>query len=266
MTSPSSTNTEPKKIRSPTLLRPALHVEDPAGVQWQVEHRISPWRRRIQPISLVWFTPRRYSEVGPTSPAPTPLKKNGGSKEAGDTADKPKEALDEFTWKLIPYGLLFIVLWVLGFAYSLFLIALTVLEMVIRLAVALMFSVLLGCEVLIQWIVGAIQRLQSGKQGRVDVLRTLPENGRIAALTVVMTPTEDDARRLAQTLATQLTHHAPVTVSRDPDMQSLVISHKGRIADEKMVHLGGIPDTMTLVDRIDPGGFRWQMLGHFLGH
>src|SRR5690606_12276043 len=60
------------EVKRPTLVRPALRVQAPDGVEWQVEHRISPWRRRIQPIAFVWFMPRRYSEVTPKRPAPRP--------------------------------------------------------------------------------------------------------------------------------------------------------------------------------------------------
>ena len=88
-----TTTQQPQRARRPTLFRPALKIKDPANVEWQVEYRIAPWRRLIQPIAIVWWAPRRYSEVTPKRPAPPPPDKGDtpASRKDDEATKEPKE-------------------------------------------------------------------------------------------------------------------------------------------------------------------------------
>lgn len=238
------------EVKRPTLVRPALRVQAPDGVEWQVEHRISPWRRRIQPIAFVWFMPRRYSEVTPKRPAPRPP---SDEDEKTQEIRRPRKNRLEKLPAWLAY-ITIVLIAVLEMLYGMFVLALMVVDIAARLAVALILSVFLGIEVLAQWIVGSISRLSPKKRGRVDVLRTLPENECIAAQTVVTTQSEADARQLVQALAAHLQQHSPVELSDDPEAQSLIIGHHGHITDVKTVHLGGGAENLTIADRLDPDG------------
>ncbi|WP_028847356.1 MULTISPECIES: hypothetical protein [Thermocrispum] len=68
----------------------------------------------------------------------------------------------------MPFGT---VLFALYPTLGIVLLLLTLVELAIRLVVMVVLAVLLGCELLVQWIVGAIRRRSPGKQGRVDVIR-----------------------------------------------------------------------------------------------
>src|SRR5690606_30230328 len=153
------------EVKRPTLVRPALRVQAPDGVEWQVEHRISPWRRRIQPIAFVWFMPRRYSEVTPKRPAPRPP---SDEDEKTQEIRRPRKNRLEKLPAWLAY-ITIVLIAVLEMLYGMFVLALMVVDIAARLAVALILSVFLGIEVLAQWIVGSISRLSPKKRGRVDV-------------------------------------------------------------------------------------------------
>ncbi|MFO7192098.1 MULTISPECIES: hypothetical protein [Thermocrispum] len=253
-----TTTQQPQRARRPTLFRPALKIKDPANVEWQVEYRIAPWRRLIQPIAIVWWAPRRYSEVTPKRPAPPPPDKGDtpASRKDDEATKEPKEESSDDLKSILVAITVAALVAVLACVYAAFLIVLTVVEGTIRFSLALVVSIFAAVEIVIQWVVGAIRMLTPHRPGRVDVLRTVPENECIATLWVVTTQSKPEARNLTQALAAYLIHHAPVDLVDDPGARSLIAHHHGWITDRKTVHLGGGKGYVTLAGKLDRDGTR----------
>ena len=119
----------------------------------------------------------------------------------------------------MPFGT---VLFALYPTLGIVLLLLTLVELAIRLVVMVVLAVLLGCELLVQWIVGAIRRRSPGEAGPGRRDPAMPENKHVDTLTVVTTRSEADVRRLTQELADHLKEHTPAQLSDDPAALGLI--------------------------------------------
>lgn len=100
------------------------------------------------------------------------------------------------------------------------------------------------------------------KQGRVDVIRRRPENKQIGTLTVITTPTENDAPRLTQELTAHLRYETTTRLDNDHTAAALITTRGGRIVDHKMVHLPHA--RRTWVSWLDPFGARGKLVEIFI--
>jgi hypothetical protein len=96
------------------------------------------------------------------------------------------------------------------------------------------------------------------KQGRVDVIR----RSEIGTLTVITTPTENDAPRLTQELTAHLRYETTTRLDNDHTAAALITTRGGRIVDHKMVHLPHA--RRTWVSWLDPFGARGKLVEIFI--